>query len=186
MIYNWVPPVESVIEYAVLKSNPTIQYGYGNQYELLNYITVGKSKEQQNSIIDEENPNEFVQYPLVWFVPSRVYSLGEPEKFRVPNAKIIIAINNPHLDWLNPEREINSFSKLYPLVNSLLDFFHKNRYVTFENQLNPVYSFEKAPNYSHVDGKNKTIDVWDAIVIEANLKFDINCLKLKQNEKNCE
>ena len=67
----------------------------------------------------------------------------------------------------------------------VFDFFRKNRYVTFEDQQNPIYSFQKVPNYSHVD-QNKTIDIWDAIVIEANLKIDINCLNLKQNEKICE
>ncbi len=184
MIFDWTPPVEKVIEYAIEQSNAGIQFGYGNQFELHNYLTVGKSKEQGNAII-EAGKTDFKQYPLIWFVPAKVTSLGEPEKFRIPNATLIFAINNPHLDWLNPERESKSFSKLYPLINNLFDFFRKNRYVTFEDQQNPIYSFQKVPNYSHVD-QNKTIDIWDAIVIEANLKIDINCLNLKQNEKICE
>lgn len=185
MIYNWFPAIEKVIEYAAYKANPSVQYGYGNHFELLNYLTVGKSKEQGNSIINENGQDDFIQYPLKWFVPSKVYSLGEPEKFRIPNATIVLAINNPHLDWLNPERESKSFSKLYPVANNFFEFLKKNRYVTFEDQTKPIYNFQKFPNYSHVD-KNKTIDIWDAIVIEANLKFDINCLKLNENEKICE
>lgn len=184
-MFDWIPPVENVIEYAAFKSNPSVEYGYGNQYELLNYLTVGKSKEQGNAIIREPPAQPFEQYPLIWFVPSKVFSLGEPEKFRIPNAVIIIAINNPHLDWLNPERETKSFSKLYPIIQNMFEYFKKNRYVTFEDQQNPVYSYLKVPNYSHGD-ENKAIDIWDAIVIEANLKFDINCLKLNEQRKNCE
>lgn len=188
MISKYAPPLEKVIEYAAMKSNPGIQFGYGNQLELHNYLRIGKSKEQGNAIIEEER-KEFIQYPLIWFVPPTSTKMAKvvqlPNLFSFKNAVIIFALNNPNSEWLNPQREEESFSKLYPIADKFLDYLKKNRFVTFENSQKPEYGFGKEPNISHSD-KNKTIDVWDAIVIEANLKFDINCLKIEQHEKKCE
>lgn len=208
MMYNEVIPTELILGAAVFKTSPEVSYHWGHQKELLNYLTVGKSYSQINAFdvfdtvggfkndaykkcfkIDgegEENKN-WKQYPLVWFVkPSMTYSTAEHGIYSVPNARIIIALNNSNLHELNDTREKNSFPKLVPIANRLLDHFKKAQNIRFEDQKNPIFGFDKVPNYSTTDHKdNEAIDIWDAIVIEAKLLINTNCLTLKENNCGC-
>lgn len=184
---GYIIPTERIIGGAVYQSNPTVNYHYGDQFELLNYLKTGKSFSQTNSII-KSGKAKWKQYPLIWYVkPSMTTSTVDKDIFTLRNARIVIAINNPHLDWLNPEREKKSFIKLEPIAENLLNYFGRSQYVRFENQQSPIYSFDKVPNYSTTDGKsNEGLDIWDVIVIESNLLLNINCLKLEDYEKICD
>ena len=49
-----------------------------------------------------------------------------------------------------------------------------------QNLQNPIFGFSKVPNYSTNDFKEgEAIDIWDAIVIEAKLIINTNCLDLE-------
>lgn len=184
---GYIIPTERIIGGSAHKSNPDVQYHYGDQFELLNYLKTGKSYSQTNSI-KKAGKEKWKQYPLIWFVqPVKTFSTVDKDIFLVRNARLIIALNNPNISWLNSKREKESFSKLEPIAENLLNYFGRSQYVRFENQKNPIYSFEKAPNYSTTEGKsNEALDIWDAIVIEANLLLNINCLKLENYEKICD
>lgn len=185
MIYNYeIVPTELAFGHVVEKANPGIAYHWGHQKELLNYLKVGKAHSQVNAIVDEAKPDQsWKQYPLVWLVmPTMSYSTAEAGIYNVPNARLVIALNNPHLSQLNIEREKESFSKLVPIANNILKQFKRVQSVRFENQQNPIFGFSKVPNYSTNDFKeNEALDIWDAIVIEAKLIINTNCLNLENS-----
>lgn len=171
-----------MIGHAVEQSNEGVAYHWGNQMELNNYLKVGKSQSQINAIEIAGKPI-WKQYPLVWFVkPAPTQSTDDGLIYRVLNARIVIAVNSPDLSKLNTEREKHTFPKIVPIADSLLSYFKRAQVVRFENQQNPVFSYDKVANYSTTqNASNTAIDIWDAIVIEANLLFNINCLSLTEN-----
>ena len=173
MMFKKIIPTERVIEYAVNQSNAGISYHYGNYNELNNYLKVGKSFGQQKSFI-KSGKKEWKQYPLIWFVkPAMAYSTNDELIYRIPNAKIIIAVNNPALSDLNTKREQTSFKIIEPIANRLIKYLFIAQYVKFEDN----FGFDKIPNYS-VGDKSASIDTWDAIILEGSISFDINCLDL--------
>lgn len=188
MIYNYeIIPTERAFAHAVAKTNPGVAFHWGHQRELLNYLRVGKSQSQINAIEDTAKPEAWKQYPLVWLVaPFKTFSTTQQGLFSVPNAKLVIAINNPNLAQLNNTREKESFPVIEKVANNLLTYFKKAQAVRFEDQQNPIFSFMKAPNYSAAEqNKNEAIDIWDAIVIEAKLLVNTNCLILTKTESEC-
>lgn len=182
MIYNYeIVPTETAFGHVVAKTNPGVAFHWGHQKELLNYLKVGKSYSQINAFNDTEMVENWKQYPLVWLVaPTMTFSTVDPGLYSVPNARLVIALNNPNLSHLNDRREKESFPILEPIANNLLKYWKRAQTVRFENQQNPIFGFSKVPNYSTSDFKeNEALDIWDAIVIEAKLIINTNCLNLE-------
>lgn len=174
MTFKKIIKTEEAVRYAVMQSNPGIKFHYGDYAELNNYLKVGKGDSQQNSFIVGNGKQLFKQYPLVWFVkPAMAYTTDDELLYRIPRAKIIIAVNNPNISELNTKREDTSFKVIEPIANNLIKYLSRAQYVKFEGQ----FGFDKIPNYS-VGDESASIDTWDAIVIEADLMFDVNCIGL--------
>lgn len=158
-----------MIGHAVEQSNEGVAYHWGNQMELNNYLKVGKSQSQINAIEIAGKPI-WKQYPLVWFVkPAPTQSTDDGLIYRVLNARIVIAVNSPDLSKLNTEREKHTFPKIVPIADSLLSYFKRAQVVRFENQQNPVFSYDKVANYSTSSDTTKLI-----ILLRAAVPFDDN------------
>ena len=187
MIVNEIIPTELIIREVVSKVAPTAKYHWGHQLELLNYLTVGKSFSQGNAIQSKTTPKTvWKQYPLIWYnKPNKTTTTEEHGIYKLQNARLIIAINNPNLSHLNTQREVESFSKIEPIANALLSHFKRAQNLRFEDIQNPIFSFDKVPNYSHTQNGYEGLDIWDAIVIEGNLLINTNCLDLEKIKSGC-
>lgn len=192
MIFNAVIPTELIIQRALTLANKNTSFSFhwGHQKELNNYLLVGKSKSQINAFndVDPVKNKTWKQYPLVWLVkPAMTYTTQEHGIYKIPKAKIVIAINSPELSKLNDVRERETFPKIEPIANNILSFFKRAQIVRFENQEKPIFGFDKLPNYSVSanQNENESIDIWDAILIEADLLINTNCINLETLKSDC-
>jgi hypothetical protein len=117
------------------------------------------------------NSNEATTpYPLIWLI----YPYNENHKKRSVKAKIelILAVKT-NTEMLNKERLIKTYKGiLIPLYDNILTVFQKASTVFVEEE----YEVIKYPNYG--DSTNtKTVDIWDALKVTFDLRFNDNFLK---------
>tara|TARA_B110000902_G_scaffold98505_1_gene116515 strand:- start:426 stop:941 length:516 start_codon:yes stop_codon:yes gene_type:complete len=132
---------------------------------------------------DEDELNRYVQlmkdgsYPLIWLLPSPDKYEGSSRQDVVKECSFIIATRETRTDLFNNERYKKSFDiVLQPLTKNLI---HGLSASNATSRIGDEWEIMKLPNYSAESEKNGTIDLWDAIALTINVRFNSNlkCLK---------
>lgn len=134
----------------------TPNFHWGNQDELNRYIAL------------KDQP-----YPIIWLVSgNETHSTKDGEITR--DCRFIVAVRETEVNKLNDYRLKKSFFNfLNPLSDKLIEGLQKFNITSMPDQ---NYRLEKHPNYSE-SGKNKTIDMWDAVTIDCKVTMVDNCIK---------
>jgi hypothetical protein len=134
-----------------------IDFSWGSQQDLNKYIKLKGSKRK---------------YPLIWLVNTKWNEnrLGETMKSRI---RLILAINSTKMENINPTIWESDFEvTLNPIKENVLTALTKSGR-TILNQT--TIDIERLPNYSEEGTNNtKTIDVWNAIVIDCDVEINHN------------
>ena len=139
------------------------KFHWGNKKELNRYIQVQK----ENS------------YPLIWLLPSLESHEGSTGQSLTKECSFIIATRETRSSLFNNERYKISFDiVLNPLTNNLIHALISSNITSRIGETHDVF---KLPNFSEDDGEsNVTIDLWDAISLDMNVRFSSNIKNLKQ------
>lgn len=134
-----------------------IEFGWGSQQDLNKYIKLKGNKRK---------------YPLIWLVNGKETEnrLGLTIERR---CRLIIAINSTKMENLNPTIWASDFDvTLNPIKENVLTA------LTCSGRTNlnqTTIDIERLPNYSEEGtNKTKTIDIWNAIVIDCDVTFNNN------------
>jgi hypothetical protein len=134
-----------------------IDFSWGSQQDLNKYIKLKGNKRK---------------YPLIWLVNTKWNEnrLGETMKSRI---RLILAINSTKMENINPTIWDSDFEvTLNPIKENVLTALTKSGR-TILNQT--TIDIERLPNYSEEGTNNtKTIDVWNAIVIDCDVEISHN------------
>lgn len=126
------------------------------------------TKEELNRNLKEYGSNI---YPLIWLLPS-VDNYKHKRDETVKKCHFVIAALEEKVDLLNRDRYNYNFDiVLNPLTNRLIEGFKKS---STTDILNDDISIFKRPNYTE---KDSLIDLWDAVEVEIDVKFNNNCLR---------
>jgi hypothetical protein len=132
---------------------------------------------------DEDELNRYVQlmkegsYPLIWLLPSPDNYEGSLGQDVIKECSFIIATRETRQEMFNNERYKTSFDiVLQPLTDNLI---HGLSVSTATSRIGDKWEIMKFPNYSAESQKNGTIDLWDAISLTIDVRFNSNlkCLK---------
>lgn len=109
-------------------------------------------------------------YPLIWLVQDNNKSSYDiPER----NTRLIIATRSKMPDEFNTFQHEHDFKViLQPVTESVIRALKVNGMTSIAKN----FTYQNLPNYSVVKDKTKTIDVWNAIVLDVNVKFINNCI----------
>ena len=131
---------------------------------------------------DEDELNRYVQimkldsYPLIWLLPSTDNYEGSTGQDLTKECNFIIATRETRQDLFNNERYKKSFDIiLQPLTERLI---HGLTVSSLTSRIGDNWKILKLPNYSAESEKNGTIDLWDAISLTIDIRFN-------SNSKNC-
>jgi hypothetical protein len=116
------------------------------------------------------------KYPLIWLVETPEngnFATQSVEK----SLKLIIAKQSVHVTNTNPIIWDTEFKDvLNPLLENVLKALDRSTITEIKDS---KYKIQRISNYSEDNGKNaKTIDNWNVIVLEVDVYFKDNCLKL--------
>jgi len=146
--------IEAIINQMPEMGGFAINFHWGDQDELNRYIAL------------KGQP-----YPIVWLVSGNETHDDRNEEV-TRDCRFIIAVREIQTDKLNDYRLKNSFTNwLNPLTERLIEGLKKSKLTDIPER---NYKIEKHPNYSD-SGKNKTIDLWDAITIDCKVTMINNC-----------
>lgn len=134
-----------------------IDFSWGSQQDLNKYIKLKGNKRK---------------YPLIWLVNTKWQEnrLGQTMKSRI---RLILAINSTKMENINPTIWDTDFEEtLNPIKENVLTALTKSGR-TILNQT--TIDIERLPNYSDEGtNKTKTIDIWNAIVIDCDVEINHN------------
>ena len=124
---------------------------------------------------DEDELNRYVQvmkedsYPLIWLLPSPDKYEGALGQDLTKECSFIIETRQA---MFNNERYKTSFDLvLQPLTENLI---HGLTASNATSRIGDNWDILKLPNYSAESEKNGTIDLWDAISLTINIRFNSN------------
>ena len=127
---------------------------------------------------DEDELNRYVQvmkedsYPLIWLLPSPDKYEGALGQYLTKECSFIIATRETRQAMFNNERYKTSFDLvLQPLTENLI---HGLTASNATSRIGDNWDILKLPNYSAESEKNGTIDLWDAISLTINIRFNSN------------
>ncbi len=156
---------------AIVATIPTIQinaslsatpkFHWGDELELNRYIKLKKDG----------------AYPLVWLLPDSDKYEGENGEKAIRKCAFIIATREIRKELFNDQRYIKTFDVV---LNPLTEYLIKGLTVSsISDRIGNGFTTTKFPNYSAESEKNGTIDTWDAIRLEIEVRFfgKITCLK---------
>lgn len=132
---------------------------------------------------DEKELNRYIQlkkedsYPLIWLLPSSDNYEGVNGSEVVKECNFIIATRETRKELFNNQRYIKSFDLvLQPLTEYLI---HGLTVSSITDRIGNEWEIQKFPNYSAQSEENGTIDLWDVISLNINVRFksNIKCLK---------
>tara|TARA_R110000803_G_scaffold153767_2_gene218629 strand:+ start:387 stop:908 length:522 start_codon:yes stop_codon:yes gene_type:complete len=131
---------------------------------------------------DEDELNRYVQlmkedsYPLIWLLPSDDNYEGSLGQDLTKECSFIIATRETRQAMFNNERYNTSFDiVLQPLTEKLI---HGLSVSSLTSRIGDKWKILKLPNFSAESDKNGTIDLWDAISLTIEIRFN-------SNSKNC-
>ena len=88
--------------------------------------------------------------------------------------RLILAKNSNHITNTNPIIWETEYTKtLNPLLGYVLRALESSGAT---NIVGGTYTANRISNYSEETKKNKTVDVWNVIVLEARVRFTNNCI----------
>lgn len=165
-----------VVEYSIrdiIKGIPAIQinpnvlafakFHWGDEKELNRYIELKK--------IDS--------YPLIWLLPStdEYNDEGSHKESVVKDCSFVIATRETRVELFNDQRYLKTFEiVLNPLTDFLIQGLTKSNITA---RMSNKFEIFKHPNYSAASKENGTIDLWDAIKLDIQVRFKNNRLCLK-------
>ena len=130
---------------------------------------------------DEDELNRYVQvmkedsYPLIWLLPSPDNYEGTLGQDLTKECSFIIATRETRQSLFNNERYKTSFDLvLQPLTENLI---HGLTVSNATSRIGDNWKILKLPNYSAESEKNGTIDLWDAISLTIDIRFNSNSKK---------
>lgn len=164
-----------VVEYSIrdiIKGIPAIQinssvlasakFHWGDEKELNRYIELKK--------VDS--------YPLIWLLPSTDKYDDEGSKESViKDCSFVIATRETRVELFNDQRYLKTFELvLNPLTDYLIQGLTRSNITA---RIGNEFEIFKHPNYSAETKENGTIDLWDAIKLDIQVRFKNNreCLK---------
>ena len=134
---------------------------------------------------DEKELNRYIQlkkdntYPLIWLLPTsdEYNDVGSNNQSVIKDCSFVIATRETRTELFNDQRYVKTFEVV---LNPLTDYLVKG--LTESNiteRVGTEFSVFKHPNYSDDNTENGTIDLWDAVKLDINVKFKNNreCLK---------
>jgi hypothetical protein len=133
---------------------------------------------------DKKELNRYIQakkdsvYPLIWLLPSINTYEGNTSQSVTKECSFIIATRETRKALFNNERYLKSFDHvLNPLTANLI---HGLTSSNITSRIGNDYETLNLPDYSDDDGEtNGTIDLWDAISLTINVRFENNIKNLK-------
>ena len=151
-----IQPIQTLKE--VLKDVPKGLYHWGNRSELYSLMRTKKDI-----------------YPLIWWeVADRPIFTKKSDinsRFVECECMLVIATVTKN-EWLNDEREIETFEKvIYPTAELIQKTISKSKFIEVINEIDVSLPI---PNiYVELESK----DYWDSIVLRFNARFSkVNCL----------
>lgn len=159
----------------VEKPNTAIQFWYGDQKELIEWISQRKN---------------LVNYPLIWYV---LNEYTEFDGWHESNARLVL-MQDTRLKELNDWRSQNSYDGiLEPVKNAVIERLTSNGYAQVMGNLADRFVFRAIPNYGvDLDGVNSknndftrtskkategiSIDLVDCLAIDFKLRIKANCI----------
>ena len=133
----------------------TVKYGWGDINELNKYMFINSTQ----------------IYPLIWLTAGEdTHDLNEPNVKR--NASIVIATKSLMQDELNPFQYNNDFKIiLQPILNNLITALQRSGISILKVD---TIKTNRVVNYGvdfRIANEIKTLDVWNAIVFDAEITF---------------
>lgn len=149
------------LEIVYNEANVGINYGYGDQKELLAWIT---SQDKAN----------VRKYPLVWYV---LNDYTEFDGWYETDATLVI-MQNTDSTWFNPKRKDESYTKiLEPTWKTIEQSILFEGNIQVFGDLDKQFKQKSEPKYSLMeDDKSEVTDVVDALVIKFKMKINVNCI----------
>lgn len=151
-ILNLMPPIYDI------KGNAfQHKYQWGTQDVLNKFMALKKN---------------YSQYPLIWLV------IGQDNHSMLNDtvnrkATLILATHSDKQNEFNPFIYQTDYKNiLNPLLNNVLTVLEQSGRSTITDD---NYQIERLPNYS-VNGKGKTVDVWNAIALTIGIELRDGCL----------
>lgn len=171
-----------------------INYGWGNETEVIKWIKVKDTAKQTtgtilkfNNNVPEIDYNAHLKYPLIWLnTPTDGKTVGGGAYFE--RVEIIITTNASRTQELNPVKWTSTIPLVTKIAQHLVDNLIGGR-VRIE-KINglpslkwlyfPEYTVAEYDRFDRGQGtgryKGKGIDVWDAVKITLNLYANDDCL----------
>jgi hypothetical protein len=147
-----------------IKSLPSIQgkkpvYQWGDELHL-------------NQLIKTYNDDKKEPYPFVYDITGRSEQ-DKDRKTALVNLQLVIAVPNPHTDYLNPKRWKTSYQDwLFPTAQNLATLFEKGSIFLWDGE----FELLEFPNYGN--GKeNETTSIWDALRLDTTITINNHCFK---------
>jgi len=137
-------------------------YNWGTQDVLNKYLTIEKNQ---------------LNYPLIWLVNGKDEYDEFRQKAKRNNARLVIAMHSDKVDEFNPFIYQTDYKMiLNPLLDNIIKALERSN---ISNIYEGSYSIERLPNYSVTSrgDKNKTVDIWNAIVFDCSIEINSKCLK---------
>lgn len=189
MVRKHIIDLETILAYVIGEATFTScrpSYTWGNESQLINWITYKDKQSQLAYITNELNR----KYPLIW-LNSPVQGRKQGFYHEFTNVRLIIAQNkrNNEISQLNETIWKNVMPTLSTLSDELIEVIIKSKFLkipTIVGTTDLNLTYRKISNYAQgingsVNGKTNTIDYWDAIVIDTTLQATENCLKIDLN-----
>jgi hypothetical protein len=140
-----------------------VKFMFGTQIELNIWLTETQDK-----------------YPLVWLVYplKEAYNNDGSVDYHYKNARLIFAMNNDADKLVNTRVQTTRYvlSQLTANFTKLMQVSKFRKYLNIDQKQNIVETFE--PNYSvRNNGRESiTLDIWDAITFDCDLRFVPKCM----------
>jgi len=135
-------------------------YKWGNEYHLL---------AQLKAFADSKK----TPYPLIYQTSNQSHQFEQGGEECTTRLRLVLACQNTMTELLNENRWAMSYRNiLFPLAQNIIKAFNRAGIFYWEKE----YDLTEFPNYGAGE-ENHTSDIWDALVFEADLRIDANCIQ---------
>lgn len=144
-----------------------VAYDYGDEDALLKWLVNMNGRQADKILLKRKNTRK---YPLIWMTQSWTGAKNVPG-WRFNGCEFYISVDTT-VAKTNANR-VPEFEILFQIANSFIQQLKLARLKVVEDSI----EFEKRPNFSEgANKKNKTIDVWDTLILRVDLIAYTNCV----------
>ncbi len=154
----------------VIHSGSPVSFSGGNKSALLKWL-VNMNNRQPNKLI--LNDDAARKYPLIWLSETWLQQKNVPG-WRFNNCEFYISTNSTVAK--TNENRVPEFAILYEITNGFLSQLRRSGLKVVPDSI----SIEERPNFNENE-QNKTIDVWDTLILTVDLIAYTNCFKHLKN-----